>query len=149
MKYIQVIFISITLIFGSSAFAQLSKETLKVLSESPEEARAAYKSYHEKHDDRAPVGKTGRADSETKRKLIEAYEKALGELEKSVKVGDAISDYPGILAHGDLRWNADSEHYKLTLGLKRGFPEQGTGPFEIYFDLHGRIVSKGRALLTL
>ena len=68
--------------------------------------------------------------------------------------GDSVFDYPGLIALGRMKHNADENHYSIVLGIPPGWNwkhAQGTNRYEyiISFDGHGTITGITFVFYTL
>jgi len=100
--------------------------------------RMTWQEFHDKYATKTS-GEAERADRESKWNTLNVYAKQFWIIQKSLKVGEQINDYPGILAHGTTRWNSKTQRYELTLGLRPFDAGDGLGQFTVTFDLKGVI----------
>lgn len=100
--------------------------------------RHTWQEYHDKYATKSS-GEAERADREQKWIALELYAKQFWAIQKALKVGESIHDYPGILAHGMTRWSSETRTYELTLGLRPFDAGDGLGQFTVTFDLKGVI----------
>ena len=91
----------------------------------------------------------GMEDSDTKatasqlaaaKKVIEKAKEIIPKLRKLIKVGSAISDYPGLLGRGDIRYNERGQEIYLGVYL-RGTEGSGPYDFKVVFDRKGTILA--------
>lgn len=100
--------------------------------------RHTWQEYHDKYATKTS-GEPERADREQKWAALDAYAKHFWAIQKTLKVGESLHDYPGILAHGTTRWNSETRTYELILGLRPFDAGDGLGQFTVTFDLKGVI----------
>jgi len=129
---------------GVASFDELPDAARKVLDDgkSAVTVRQTWQEYHDQYA-KATSGEAERADREKKWSMLQSYARQLWIVQRALKAGDFVSNYPGILAHGTTRWNPDSRTYELTLGLRPFDAGDGLGQFTVTFDLKG-IVSEVR-----
>lgn len=117
----------------------ITESTKAVLKSSPFAVRRTWTQYDKDYT------KAGSAnDSAATWAELQSYAKAFWEIEKVISPGQSISDYPGILSHGEIKWDEESNRYVITLGLRPFDARDGLGQFSFAFDLTGRILSKER-----
>lgn len=135
-----------TILSLTTAFAvEPTTDTLAVLRESSDAAKEAYRVYVEKYAHRTPTGETEISDSRAQWKIISREAKALWEAYDSLDVGDSIIKYPGLLAHGSIRWDDDKRCYRFGFGFHPFAPRDGLGTGSIAFDLTGKVTEKSKA----
>ena len=123
--------------------ADLPDKVRSVLRAAPATAHSTWTAYNDKYATKTS-GEAERKDRESKWAELKAYANALWEVEKVISVGQSISDYPGILSHGTIKWDDAAKSYALILGLRPFNAGDGLGQFSVGFDLAGRITSKER-----
>jgi hypothetical protein len=123
-----------------ASYADLPESAQKVLDDGKlaVTVRMTWQEFHDKYATKTS-GEAERADRETKWNALDVYSKQFWIIQKSLKVGEQINDYPGILAHGTLRWDSETKSYDLTLGLRPYNAGDGLGQFTVTFDLKGVI----------
>jgi hypothetical protein len=93
--------------------------------------------WQEFHDDYTIV--SSRTDGRQKWAVLESYAKDFWAIQTALKVGENLQEYPGILAHGTTRWDAESRKYELILGLRPFNPRDGLGQYTVTFNVRGTI----------
>ena len=123
-----------------ASYADLPESTQKALDDGKlaVTVRMTWQEFHDKYATKTS-GDAERVDRESKWNALDFYAKQFWIIQKSLKVGEQISDYPGILAHGTIRWNSETKRYDLTLGLRPFDAGDGLGQFTVSFDLKGVI----------
>ena len=123
-----------------ASYADLPESAQKALDDGKlaVTVRMTWQEYHDKYAIKTS-GEAERVDRESKWNALDSYAKQFWIIQKSLKVGEQINDYPGILAHGTIRWNSETKRYDLTLGLRAFNPRDGLGQFIVTYDLKGVI----------
>jgi hypothetical protein len=123
-----------------ASYAELPVSAQKVLDdgELAVTVRMTRQEFHDKYATKTS-GAAEKEDRESKWNVLDSYAKQFWIIQKSLKVGEQINDYPGILAHGTIRWNSETKRYDLALGLWPFNPRDGLGQFTVTFDLKGVI----------
>ena len=93
--------------------------------------------WQEFHDNYTTVASS--EDGRNKWNTLESYAKDFWAIQKALKVGENVQDYPGIIAHGTTRWDAKNSKYELALGIRPFNAGDGLGQFSVTFDLKGTI----------
>jgi hypothetical protein len=137
MSFVLGVILSTTAI---ASFDELPEQARKTLDDGklPISIRQTWQEFHDKYAT-TTSGETEKADREQKWATLDAYAKQFWTIQKAMKVGESLHEYPGILGHGVIHWESQTKSYELVLGLRPFDAGDGLGQFTVTFDMKGII----------
>lgn len=143
MKRLPIAFILIFAVFSHGK--DPSDTTLDILRQSPAKFYAAYNTYAEKYAGETAISEVEQRARDEHWKILSRYAKAMWEVYDCFEAGDSIFKFPGLLSHGNIRWDDDKKQYTISLGLRPFSPGDELGSAAIIFDINGKVLTKSKA----
>ena len=136
--------ITITLLIICSQFSlggEVPERLIKLISDPNAKlyVDADYKKYNENYV-KTVTGEAERRDREAAWKKLSDYASSMWEVMATMKPGDPLSDYPGLLTHGRISWDAKNRTYFIVLGLAPFGYDDGLGTYKVFFDQNWKIL---------